>query len=117
MINIKGLDKAAVLAALYNSAKVQGLGFLQAISGDMPIDQARELIGVPSNIPGYEGVNLHGERIYFDYVYGRVMKIDLTSDVEFDEALYDCDNGKGAAASAIAPLRFKLVNVPEEDLP
>jgi hypothetical protein len=30
MIDISKLDKAAVLAALYNNSKPQGLGFLQA---------------------------------------------------------------------------------------
>lgn len=32
MINIKGLDKAKVLKALYDASHVQGMGFLQAVS-------------------------------------------------------------------------------------
>lgn len=31
MINIKGLDKAKVLKALYDASHVQGMGFLQAV--------------------------------------------------------------------------------------
>lgn len=35
MLNIKGLDKAEVLKALYNNSRVQGMGFLQAMAGEM----------------------------------------------------------------------------------
>ncbi|GAG30986.1 unnamed protein product, partial [marine sediment metagenome] len=37
---------------------------------------------------------------YFDYLKGRVMKINLSSD-ELRTALYDRDNGEGAAAQAL----------------
>ena len=105
MINIRGLDKAKVLAALYNSSRVIGMGVLQARDGDMDPETARALIKDPSLVPDYFGIWLCGDRIYFDYVYGRVLKVDLTSNEEFREGLYDRDNGKGAAAIAIAPLR------------
>lgn len=55
MVNIKGLNKAKVLAALYNASKPLGLG----------------------------------------------MKVDLSSDEEFDDWLYDRDNGVGAAQKAV----------------
>lgn len=42
---------------------------------------------------------------YFDYLYGRVMKVDLSSDDGFEERLYDRDNGKGAAQKVIDALR------------
>lgn len=85
MINIKGLDKGAVLAALYNDATVQGLGFFHAKSGLMTAEQGNELLK---------------EETYFDYLYGKVMKVDLSKD-EFDPRLYDRDNGNGAALRAI----------------
>lgn len=94
-VSIAGLDKAAVLAALYNEARVQGMGFLQAKPGDMTVEQARELI---ARFPE------HDRRIAFDYLYGRVMKIDIGED-DVNPRLYDRDNGEGACSDAIARLR------------
>lgn len=90
MINIKGLNKAEVLKELYNNSKVQGLGFLQATGTDMTIEEAEELLQ---------------QQTYFDYLYGKVMKIDLSSDEEFEERLYDRDNGAGSAKKIIDKLR------------
>lgn len=99
-IDISGLDKAAVLAALYNAAHVRGAGYLQARDGDMTAEQARELIDSGAN-PDY-GHERHG--IYFDYLYGRVIKTDISGD-SFNPGLFDRDNGAGAAERAIAQLR------------
>lgn len=90
-IDITGLDKAAVLAALYNRAQVQGLGFLQAKSGDMTTEEAQAILDDDDNR-------------YFDDLYGRVMKVDLKGD-EFNSWLYDRDNGEGAAARALEGLK------------
>ena len=90
MINIKGLDKAEVLKELYNNSKVQGLGFLQATSMDMTTEEAKELLE---------------QQTYFDYLRGKIMKIDLSLDEEFEERLYDRDNGEGSAKRVIDRLR------------
>lgn len=90
MVNIEGLDKAEVLKELYNNSKVQGLGFLQATGRPMTIEEARELLKV---------------QISFDYLYGKIMKVDLESDIEFREWLYDRDNGDGAAERVVSRLR------------
>lgn len=90
MVNIEGLDKAEVLKELYNNSKVQGLGFLQATGRPMTIEEARELLKV---------------QISFDYLYGKIMKVDLESDIEFREWLYDRDNGAGAAERVVSRLR------------
>lgn len=85
MIDIKGLDKAEVLKALYDNSHVQGMGFLQAVpAGTVTVNHCRELLK-------------HGT--YFDYLYGRVLKVDLSGD-EFDER----DNGRDSAAKAMVPL-------------
>ena len=94
-VNIEGLSKAAVLAALYNASRPLGMGFLQYDSQPMTPEQAKEFL-----VPGQ-----WTKRIYFDYLQGRVMKVDLTSDVEFDPRLYDRDNGLGAAQRVIDTLR------------
>ena len=99
MINIEGLNKAEVLRDLYNASKVQGLGFLQAVPGQMTTADAQAIMDV------------HGT--YFDYLQGKVMKIDLASDIEFEEWLYDRDNGPGSAKRVIDRLRCQTM---EKDL-
>ena len=91
-VDITGLDRAAVLQALYNYARPQGMGHLHPKSRDsLQRGEAEELVG---------------GRDYFDYVHGRVIKVRLQEGAtRFNAALYDRDNGPGAAASAIAALR------------
>jgi hypothetical protein len=89
-INIQRMNKQFVFAALYNRARPLGLGFLEFVPGDITPEEAGKIMG---------------ERIlYFDYVKGRVMKVDLTKD-DFCPYLYDRDNGEGAAAEAVASAR------------
>lgn len=90
MVNIKGLDKARVLKALYEHSHAQGLGAFQAVH-----------MGVPT-LEYFTGLLEQGT--YFDYLGGRVLKVDLSGD-EFDERLYDRDCGKGAAQRAVDSIR------------
>ena len=94
-ISIKGLDKADVLAALYNASKPLGFGRLHFVPGNLPVEAARERIDELKN---------SGWPLYFDYVKGRVLKVDLTGD-GFNPWLYDRDNGVGAAKAVIDALR------------
>jgi hypothetical protein len=95
MISIAGLDKAKVLAVLYNCAKSQGLGRLHYTPQNMTEDEARVLL---------EEQNDDGQGAYFDYLKGRVMKVHICGD-ELDPRLYDRDNGEGAAAAAISSIK------------
>ena len=70
-IDIKELNKADVLAALYNSSKPQGMGFLHYDAKLMSRKEAQKL--------------LDAGQTYFDYLNGRVMKVDLS-----DEQLLCC---------------------------
>jgi len=88
MIDISKKNKAAILAALYNASQPLGLGFLHFTSKPMTIEQAQTII------------DSCGVDLYCDYLKGRVMKVNL-SESEFDERLYDRDNGPGAAQRAI----------------
>jgi hypothetical protein len=90
-IDISGLDKAAVLAALYNHAKPLSLGSAPYRPEDMPIEVARRLIAAASL------------GTFWDYVHGRVLKVDLSGNA-LDARLYDLDNGVNAARQALAPL-------------
>lgn len=97
IINIKGIDKARILAALYNASKQQGMGFLHtkgAAGKDMSTAEAQAEIDARLAHGGPAAA------IYFDYLHGRVMKVDLTGD-ELDPWGYDRDNGAGAAERAL----------------
>lgn len=88
-INISNMNKAEVLAALYNNAKPQGMGWLHYTKDPMTPQEAQKL--------------LDKGQVHFDYLNGRLMKIDLDSD-ELWSGGYDRDNGTGVAAKALAEL-------------
>ena len=90
MVDIKGLDKARVLKALYDHSHVQGLGFMHAAEeGTVTVESCAKLLE---------------KYTQFDYLHGRVLKVDLSGD-EFDERLYDRDCGAGAAQRAVDSIR------------
>ncbi len=97
-VSIVDLDKAEVLAALFNGARTQGAGFIHYSPVTMPAAEARSLIE---------------SYTYFDYLQGRVMKVDLSGD-SFDPWGYDRDNGQGAAERTINALRSTGITNPEE---
>jgi hypothetical protein len=88
-MNIKNINKAKILSALYNHAQIQGLGRLGADNKDMSEGEAQSILD-------------YG-KTYFDYFNGRVMKIDLSGD-ELRTDLYNRDNGKDAAEKIICQL-------------
>ena len=102
-VNIAGLDKAEVLLALWQASQMQGMSFLGFLaSGELTLSQARKEIQERKHT-SFDGK----DSIYFDYLNGKVMKVDLGKD-EFDPRLYDRDNGDGAAQRAIDNLRIAV---------
>lgn len=97
-IDIAGIDKAVLLTALFNASRPQGLGFLQT-RGDMTVERAQDYLQRLAAQPE----SRHGET-YFDYLEGRVLKVDIGGD-QLDPRLFDRDNGPGAAQHAIERLR------------
>ena len=89
-ISLVGLNKAAVLAALYNASKPQGMGFMHYDPKPMTVGEAQQI--------------LDGGCTYFDYLKGRVMKVDLSGN-EVNPWGYDRDNGQGMVARVIDGLR------------
>lgn len=87
-MNIAKLNKAEILVALYNSAKPLGRGFLHYTPEDMSIEEAQQLLK---------------ESIYFDYIKGRILKVNLGKD-ELDTFLYNRNNGNGAAENIIVKI-------------
>lgn len=110
LIDISDLSKAAVLAALYNASSPAGMGFLQAGNGPQVMDEqyAQELIDKGSDASGdyHPGMaKLRGNNVYFDYLHGRPLKLNLRDD-SFNPAGFDRDNGgDGAAQQIINELR------------
>lgn len=91
-VNIKGIDKAKLLAALYDNARPLGMGMLHYTPEPMGIEHARGLLE---------------ETGRFDYVAGRPLKVRLDGD-ELDTWLYDRDQGAGEGERIVAQLRQAL---------
>ena len=89
VVDISNKDKAEVLAALYNNSHPHGMGFLHYNPEPMTVEKAKGLLK---------------QTTYFDYLAGRVMKIDLGSD-EVRTWQYNRNNGEGAAERAISQCR------------
>lgn len=90
MIDIKNLDKAEVLVALYNNAKrSHGLLGLYYLPGAMGIEVAREIIKNNKK---------------FNYLQGKALKVDLTGD-KLDAREYNDFNGEGLAEKTINSIR------------
>ena len=88
-INVSQIPANELLAKLYNSSRVQGLGFLQAINEEMTPEHATSL--------------LDGKTQYFDYLHGKIMKVEINGTM-LNSALYDRDNGPGAAQAVVDSL-------------
>ncbi len=98
IISIAGLDKAEVLARLFNAAAEHNPEMKEArkLMGSrsrlfLPIALARELIA--------------GGDLMFDYLNTIPLKLDLSGDT-FDSSIFDRDNGEGLAERVIAAMRL-----------
>lgn len=105
MSNRQGLTSAQVLAALYNASRPQGMGFLQAKPGDMTVAEAEAILPVHKEVA--DGLSLPVSRAYFDYLRGRVIKVDVSED-PLDFRLYDRDLGPGAGEAALFSMLDKV---------
>lgn len=92
-VNVEHLDRAMVLAALYNGSRPLGMGFLQYDPKPMTTEEARQLLG-PEPV----------KDCYFDYLKGRVMKIQMGGN-SIETRLYNRDNGEQAAEKIIESLQ------------
>jgi len=112
-IDISGIDKAALLVALFNNSAPGGMGFLQAGFGPtvMTVDDARQVIASEHHDPGAPR-----EGLSYDYLFGRPLKSDISGD-SYDPWGYDRDNGgPGTAAGIIEKLRTQgTVTDPETE--
>lgn len=121
-VNIAGVDKGALLAALFNGSAAAGMGIFQANRGPsaMTDEYGQQIIDETlAGQFGHDGVMLIGvesaekmgltkpKSLYFDYLYGRPLKVDLTGD-EVDSWGYDRDNGgEGTLAAIVKKLQAR----------
>jgi hypothetical protein len=91
-IDIKGLDKAELLSALFNAATPVGKGFESAIKGYVMTVEFASIAVVAAGV----------ERI--DYLKGVPLKLVISGD-ELDPFLYDRDHGEGRAAMIVECLK------------
>lgn len=100
-IDITGLPKHAVVAALWGAARAQS-----AFDYKIAMSESRAL-----EVAAFLESKLPSDRL--DWVDGRVLKVDIRGD-SFDPVFYDRDNGgEGAAARVIERLRQHNSEVPE----
>lgn len=94
------MNKAEVFAALYNAAKPKGAGFINYDPRSITPEEAVEITKGDFDIS-------------FQYVKGRVMKINLSGD-EFDPSGYDSENGSDTSQYVIDALINTGDTYPEE---
>ncbi len=85
MVDIKGLDKARVLKALYDRGNIQGTGRFAKSNTTVTVEICEAMV----------------ERsCKFDNMFGLLLNVDLSRD-EFNESGYDRIYGAGAAQRAV----------------
>lgn len=89
MLDIKGIDKAKILAELYNAAKPSNTDGTNAEAKNMTVDEAAKLLK---------------KQKYFDTINGRIIQVDLRSDI-LDTYSYDRSNGEGEGYKVWKKLR------------
>jgi len=117
LIDISGIDKAELLLALLQGSKVQGMGVLQDPGRPLTVDDARTAIhgrgddihNQYGNVGGRSNPTAEGQHLDFDYLFGRVLKVDISGDT-LDPWGYDRDLGEGHGAEVVARLRSMLLH-------
>ena len=95
MVSIKGLDKAEVLVALYNNSHEDGEYKPTIPRQELTVEAARNIL---------KKVQM------FDHLGGRILKVDLRNDDEFDSYLYDLNMGIGKTAQEVVDELYKKKN-------
>jgi len=89
-VDIKGIDKVALVQALYNCAQPLGLGYPHYTPEPLTQEEAEDLADTP----------------WLDYVRRRLMKRSVAGDTMRTD-LYNRDNGQGAAEQIIEAVRSR----------
>lgn len=96
-LSIEGLDPAEIILRLYNNSKYQGVSWLGAVSEEKTRDDMQEIL--------VDGGIDNGKVVWFDYLYGKVMKVGITYKEISRADLYDRDVGNGECKRIVDELR------------
>lgn len=105
-IDISGIPKEELLLGLWRGSKMQGMSFM-GYEGDLTITRCKVLVKSctkPCRKPDKNGNMVDSQMCYFDYLNGKVLKVDIGGD-ELDPWLYDRDNGNGTAERVVQMIR------------
>jgi hypothetical protein len=119
MVDISGLDKESVLAALYNASAPRRLGFLKYDPRAMDIVMARHVIRERGHdafidLPVMRRIAAGPPYWGLDYVYGRPIKVNLAAD-RLEPRGYDFANEQDGLMELVLSVfrRTGDVNAPE----
>lgn len=102
MIDVRDIDRAELLAALYNATRPVGRGAMHDLCRDMTVAEAR--VALEEQRQQQRGLGRLGIIAYFDYLYGRPIKLDVEQDA-LDFYNYDDDAGAGTGKRVVEALR------------
>jgi hypothetical protein len=99
IIDISKMDRAWVLMRLFNAARPLGpfgkdIDYVRGPLKVMTLEEAQAFIARCESSPSLDS------RYYFDYVFGRPLKVNLRGPT-LDDRLYARDQGEGTAAAAL----------------
>ena len=105
-IDVSDIKPEQLLAALYNAVSPSGMGFLQAVPGDMTEEQASMLLSGEDQETDYpvDRNRSNCKPAYFDYLHGRCLKVEIDGKT-LRAGLYDKDYGSGAAQRVVDSIR------------
>lgn len=102
MLNIKGIDEAALLAALFNAALPDMQDEMYSKHESMTKEEAAELLGELRERQA-------DELVYIKKLYGRAIYTHFWKGIKrIDGIRYDSENGQGKAAEVVAALRREI---------
>lgn len=121
MVKTVGLSQVDVLAALYNAAAPQGIGFIKASRSARIMDNihASWLIDNRKGSGDYYTFGADGAPsgfLYFDYVNGRPIEVSLLDNKGFDPYMYDRNNGGDGTAERVIEILRETGRVDDESI-
>lgn len=97
MIETRGLTKAEVYWTLYNNAIRKGATKDDRSNHNQPVVSDKDISIAQAEVM----VKEHEPELFFGYINGRLLDLDLSKRDIFDETRYDASNGEGSAQYAI----------------
>jgi hypothetical protein len=98
-LDISGLDKIELLRRLHAGTHAVGMGHLHDLGREMTYGEAKEIWTKAVAAQGHEN------RVMFDYVRGRPLKVWFEGDKLTGVRLYDRDSFPGNCARIVEQLR------------